>query len=345
MIRLMAVVEEEGKAPRAFTYEGSAKVTTIGRDSKNDFQVPVTSVSRQHARITFQDNTYLIEDLGSTHGSTLNGRKLNAGEKKVLNDGDVIEMTKARITVTIEHDNIVIADPGEKTQAIAAKAVEEILGRIGGDAPVNEGPFFRVLNGPDEGQRHILSATGHEWVLGRSKEAEFVLNDANVSRRHGLVRKDWNGITIEDLGSKNGVIVNDKKIKKKKLLKHRDEVRIGPIKLLFIDPDFELLNALEDFPGFEPEEEDDDDEDLEAQEALENSDPGAEIEPAGGETSDEGEPASAPEPMDDEDDLPPEIDESLLEPDHGGMLTTILLIVGGGLLLLLLAVVVLFLLL
>lgn len=318
MIRLTALVEEEGKGPRAFTYEGSAPVVGIGRDSKNEFQIPISTISRQHCKILFQDSTYLLEDLGSTHGTKLNGKKLAAGEKVVLSDGDKIELTKAEITCTIEQEQLVLAEPGEKTQAVAAKAVEEILGRIGGGQP-DQGPFLRVLNGPDEGQRHVLGSTANEWAIGRSKECAFILNDSNVSRRHALVRKDWDGITIEDLGSKNGVIVNEKKIAKRKLLKHRDAIRIGPIKLLFIDPDHELMEALGSVPGLAPPEDEPDPEPpAESQ---------AEIQP--GDAAAAALAAPAPQPIVEEDE-PPDVDPALLEPPGGGSLTLILLLAGGG---------------
>src|SRR5690606_7306901 len=111
--------------------------------------------------------------------------------------------------------------------------------------------FFRVLSGPDEDAKLELSGKNTEWTLGRSNDCEFVLNDANVSRRHAVVKKDWNGFTIQDLGSKNGVIVNDRKITRPRRLRDRDEIVIGPIKLLFVDPDADLMEALSDVPGFE----------------------------------------------------------------------------------------------
>jgi pSer/pThr/pTyr-binding forkhead associated (FHA) protein len=185
----------------------------------------------------------------------VNGQKITAGEKKVLHDGDIIELTKAKITCSIESDKLVSSELNEHTQAIAARAVQGILGRMGDSE--NEGPYFRVLAGPTEGERLTLAGASAEWALGRANDCEFPLPDAKVSRRHALVKKDWSGFTIEDLGSRNGVIVNDRKLSKPRRLRDRDEIVIGPVKLLFIDPDAELMAALKDVPGFdldEPEE-------------------------------------------------------------------------------------------
>lgn len=249
MIRLTAVIEMEGAGTRALTHESNARSLILGRDSSADFQIPIPTISRQHSKISESDGVYVIEDLGSTHGTVVNGKKIGAGEKKVLRDGDVIEMTKAKITCNIEADKVVVAQPGEGTQAIAARAVQGILGRLG--EAQREAPFLRVLNGVDEGQRFLLGGTHSDWTLGRSKDCEFVLNDPNVSRRHAQIKRDWNGFVVNDLGSKNGVLVNEKAIKGQRRLKDRDEMTIGPVKLVFVDPDADLLAALKDVPGFQ----------------------------------------------------------------------------------------------
>jgi pSer/pThr/pTyr-binding forkhead associated (FHA) protein len=251
VIRLTAVIDLEGQS-RALTHESNNRSLIIGRDASADFQVPLTTVSRQHARIGEADGIYTLEDLGSTHGTVLNGKKVVKGEKKMLRDGDIIELTKAKITINIEAKKVVSADPSEGTQAIAARAVQGILGRLG-DAE-GEGPYLRVISGPEEGTRFRFQGTGTEWALGRSKDCEFVLNDPNVSRKHAIVKKDWNGFVVVDLGSKNGVVVNEKKIQKPRRLKDRDEIVIGPVKLVYIDPDADLMAALSDVPGFAQEE-------------------------------------------------------------------------------------------
>jgi len=48
----------------------------IGRDVANDLVINDPEVSRRHARIYLQGNMYIIEDLGSTNGTSVNGQKL-----------------------------------------------------------------------------------------------------------------------------------------------------------------------------------------------------------------------------------------------------------------------------
>lgn len=312
MIRLTAVIDIDGQAPRALAHESSARSIIMGRDPSADFQIPLSTISRQHARIFENDNVYVIQDLGSTHGTVVNGKPIGKNAKKVLRDGDIIELTKAKITCSIEDQPALEAAPGEGTKAIAARAVEGILGRLG--EARTDGPYFRVLNGADEGARIPLNGSVSEWSMGRSKDCEIVLNDANVSRRHALVKKDWHGFTIEDLGSKNGVIVNDHTIKKPRRLKDRDEITVGPVKLVYIDPDAELLKALVDVPGFELHDANEVDELDEEASMMGAPEDGVDPLANEGEQSMLGEGLDEPAPLEGMEEEVPDIDPALLEP-------------------------------
>ena len=48
----------------------------IGRDSSNDIVINDAEVSRRHARLFLQGTSYMLEDLGSTNGSFINGQRL-----------------------------------------------------------------------------------------------------------------------------------------------------------------------------------------------------------------------------------------------------------------------------
>ena len=60
---------------------------TIGRRSNNTVVLSHSGVSSAHARLTLQGSAYLLEDLGSTNGTFVNGEPLSAA--KSLQDGDV----------------------------------------------------------------------------------------------------------------------------------------------------------------------------------------------------------------------------------------------------------------
>ncbi len=62
-------------------------------------------------------------------------------------------------------------------------------------------------------------------VLGRSL-ADILLEDAKMSNRHAAIEITDTGVFLVDLGSTNGVFVNDVKIQRRQLM-DRDEVAMG----------------------------------------------------------------------------------------------------------------------
>ena len=70
--------------------------------------------------------------------------------------------------------------------------------------------------------------------MGRSRECDVVLADANVSRRHAEIlpgaADTW---TIADLGSTNGVLVNGRRIEGAELLQAGDRIVLGTADITF----------------------------------------------------------------------------------------------------------------
>ncbi|MDR0654114.1 MAG: FHA domain-containing protein [Synergistaceae bacterium] len=53
------------------------------------------TVSRRHACVTFVNGAWNIEDLGSTNGTWVNGRRLGTKERCPLNEGDTVALSLA----------------------------------------------------------------------------------------------------------------------------------------------------------------------------------------------------------------------------------------------------------
>jgi len=51
--------------------------TTVGRGSDNTITVQVPSVSRNHAKVTLQEDTWIVEDLKSKNGIVINGKRVD----------------------------------------------------------------------------------------------------------------------------------------------------------------------------------------------------------------------------------------------------------------------------
>jgi predicted component of type VI protein secretion system len=70
------------------TFNLDQDMTNMGRGPSNEIVINHAQVSRQHARLTRQGGTMVLEDLGSTNGTYVNGVRLTAPQ--TLNNGDVI---------------------------------------------------------------------------------------------------------------------------------------------------------------------------------------------------------------------------------------------------------------
>jgi hypothetical protein len=81
------------------------------------------------------------------------------------------------------------------------------------------------------GRRLVVGADG--GTLGRSRECDVVVSEANVSRRHAELRPTADGWIITDLGSTNGTRVNGRQIRGSERLRAGDEIELGDSVMTF----------------------------------------------------------------------------------------------------------------
>jgi len=70
---------------------------SIGRAGDNDLHIVDNTVSSYHARIFTYLNASYIEDLGSTNGTYLNGKRI---EKHTLRAGDIVKLGKHEFEIS-----------------------------------------------------------------------------------------------------------------------------------------------------------------------------------------------------------------------------------------------------
>lgn len=71
------------------SYPLRKKVVNIGRESDNDIVLDDPKVSRQHAKMKLEGDTFVIYDLASSNGTFVNGQKIM---NETLQDGDEIKI-------------------------------------------------------------------------------------------------------------------------------------------------------------------------------------------------------------------------------------------------------------
>ena len=81
------LIMRSGPNPGA-TYSLDAGLTTLGRDGTNTISINDAEVSRHHARMTLQGGKIVLEDLGSTNGTSINGTRISGPH--VLKTGEMV---------------------------------------------------------------------------------------------------------------------------------------------------------------------------------------------------------------------------------------------------------------
>jgi pSer/pThr/pTyr-binding forkhead associated (FHA) protein len=94
------------------------------------------------------------------------------------------------------------------------------------EVPNKPGTYARLLclTGEDKGSAYFLE--GPRIVLGRGDQCDITIKDLKTSREHAEMAKVGKDYVMTDLGSHNGIVINDLKIKQHRL-NHGDKIILG----------------------------------------------------------------------------------------------------------------------
>ena len=99
------------------TYPIEGEELLLGRDLANEIAISDPEVSRRHARFFMQNENILMEDLGSTNGTFLNGERISNPVQ--LRPGDVITLGESIVLVFekagYDPNATVVSSRGERT--------------------------------------------------------------------------------------------------------------------------------------------------------------------------------------------------------------------------------------
>jgi hypothetical protein len=97
----------------------------VGREASNGVSINDAEISRKHAKLNLHGSAYVIQDLGSTNGSFVNGQRITGTQ--VLNPGDTVSFGENIVLVyeTAQDPNATIISSAQapKTLAPVRKAV------------------------------------------------------------------------------------------------------------------------------------------------------------------------------------------------------------------------------
>ena len=168
---------------------------TLGREG--DIVLIDGQISRRHAQITYDNGELVLEDLGSTNGTKVDGTALSLGEKRKLTGAEKISLGGYEVRISLPGDlraNATAAIPSNKTAAISAPPrVEAALAYlVGADMRL---PLKPGIN-----------------TFGRKSDNDVAVPDPYISGRHGTIEVLEQGYFFTDVGSTNGTMLNDAKL-------------------------------------------------------------------------------------------------------------------------------------
>jgi len=223
---------------RAFEIVADQDEIRVGRQPGLEIELPFTSVSTLHARITRGQTPgdWWLEDLGSTNGTWLEGVRLAARRPTSLRAGQRLRIA----TVEMVFDGWSATARGtEGTASLARRLISDLFSASPGDTPA-----LQVDAGLAQPRQLTLVDTDRPYLIGRGQTCDVVVSAEAVSREHAVFIRRWDRVTVADQGSRNGVVVNGARIEGEHELTDGDLVEIGPVTLRLTDPQSRYLARL-----------------------------------------------------------------------------------------------------
>lgn len=200
----------------------------VGRSEACDLIITEGHPSRQHARITLEEDRVFIEDLESANGTFVNRTRIH--DKRELFSGDSLAFGLYQLDFFTEG---VSADDTTDVQLVDPDQTVVYLPNI---TEASDEPKRFALHGQNGDE---LISFDETIVVGRdTKDSEHVgliIENMGVSSLHAQLKPDETGVLISDLDSANGTYINDQRIDQPTVAKNDDRLRFHLIEVVLSD--------------------------------------------------------------------------------------------------------------
>jgi len=220
-------------------------IWVLGRDPRSaDLVLEDPSVSRQHVKVErLPDGTFTIQNMSRSTPTLIDGAECE--EPIALKAGAEVQLGDTLFLVALEQPVEAESTPAAELTdelEVAEEGVEELMeellredidhapeqalsdGLPGAGTLFDPGPaiddvwehgswrfVLKVLSGPNQGAELGLEP-GTTYSIGSGSDNDIVLNDLSVSRKHSRLEITDDGISVEDLNSRNGTLVQGRPI-------------------------------------------------------------------------------------------------------------------------------------
>jgi len=218
---------------------------TIGRLPDNTVRIDNLAVSGHHAKISWEQDHYEVEDLQSLNGTFVNNERV---EKTKLRHCDVLKIGKHEIEFKNEGPGPVAAIAAkvgpatpklDATVMLDTKQAQDLLGKnsapqvmTASGVPIKEKiGLLNVLEGKTDQPRYVL--TGKMTMIGKSSMASIRLKGFFAPNSAALISKRDNKYFIAPAETKVKLRINGEDLHTQKELSAGDVIEVGKIKAAF----------------------------------------------------------------------------------------------------------------
>lgn len=205
---------------------------TIGRKPSCDIQINDQGVSKEHAVILTVGNDQILEDLGSTNGTQINGQ---GAKRQILQNGDVIEVGRYRLKYVnqkampdMDFDKTLMIPAFDRTK-LSVEGAE----KSGEDTASISTAVANARNVKTVFPLGVVRGIGGA-VMGREIELVRAITPLGKPGGSAIISRRPGGYYITHVAGKKHPIVNGKSIGEAPLaLDNLDQIEVGADKLQF----------------------------------------------------------------------------------------------------------------
>ncbi len=224
-------------------------IVTVGRLPDNAVVIDSPAVSGHHACLSLDGSTFILEDLDSTNGTFVNGRRIT---RYTLRNGDVVKIGNHALEFDADHGGRVdgnaaaariVTNPGDtvfldadKYQALIAMLKETAGNDEAWEAPlapepagVDELGVLRVLEGRADESEYPLQA--HTSVIGKGDDSLIRLRGWFMPSVAVVITRNGSRYTATHMNG--SAAINDEPLTGRCDLKEGDVLRVGGLTLKF----------------------------------------------------------------------------------------------------------------
>lgn len=229
------LIAEEGPLAGLVVRMEEGEEWVLGRDPDEvSIVLEDPMVSRKHVICRLTAEGYILENLSAVNPVTQNGKVIT--EPVLLREGDILQIGSTffrfseKTPGTLETLEEIIPPEEEFVED------KEDLSSVNVEAGMDVRWLLKVISGPNSGAEFAIQR-GSTYILGKDPNlCDIVFQDLSVSRQHArLIVDEDNQIFIEDLGSRNGVLINGELISDTHSVSSQDLVALGTTSFLMID--------------------------------------------------------------------------------------------------------------